>query len=77
MHLLLRVGEQCVSLLGRDGEEHTGAAWAVPGCQGISKAMDVFADMALPACELAPTPAVASDGLESGMHGDSLRRSPM
>lgn len=48
-----------------------------PGCQGVSKAMDVFADMALPAWELAPAPTAASDGLESGMHGDSLRRSPL
>lgn len=48
-----------------------------PGCQGISKAMDVFADMALPAWELASTLATASDGLESGMHGDSLCRFPL
>lgn len=48
-----------------------------PGCQGISKAMDMFADMALPTRELVPAPAAASDGLESGMRRVSLCRSPL
>lgn len=54
-------------MLRRDGEERAGAAWATLGAREYP-----WPWMSVLTWELTPAPAAASDGLESGMPGDSL-----